>query len=91
MVIADAEGQERELEGVRNVGQKTFFRRDKQWRDSSVTPEQQARAIRVVQFTPEYFELAASHGGQLAKYVTFEEPVLLNLDGKTYQIDPPKD
>ena len=57
--VADTDGNERELESVRNVGQKTFFRRDKQWRDSSVTPEQQSKAIRVTQFSPEYFELAS--------------------------------
>jgi hypothetical protein len=41
-----------------------------------------------VQFSPEYFELAASHGGTLAKYLAFDEPILVNLGAKTYQIDP---
>lgn len=79
-----------EQNGVRNVGQKTFFRRNNQWRDASVTTEQEKKAIRVTQFSPEYFELASRHGGKLAKYVAFEEPVLVNLDDQTYQIDPPK-
>jgi len=41
-----------------------------------------------VQFSPEYFDLAASHGGTLAKYLAFDEPILVNLGDKTYQIDP---
>lgn len=74
---------------VRNIGQKTFFLRKGQWRDSTVTPQQEKKAIRIVQFSREYFDLAAEHGGTLAKYLAFQEPVLLNLGEKTYQIDPP--
>jgi hypothetical protein len=76
---------------VRNIGQKTFFRRDNRWKDSTITPEQEQQATRVRQFSREYFDLAAAHGGELSKYLAFREPVLLNLDGKIYQIDPPLD
>lgn len=84
----NAEGEVEVLDSVRNVGQKTFFRKEQRWQDSTVTPEQAKHAIRVVQFSTEYFDLAASHGGTLAKYLAFDEPVLVNLGDKTYQIDP---
>ncbi len=77
-------------ETIRNVGQKTFFLRDGRWRDSSVTEEQEKQLVKIVQFSSAYFDLAAKQGGKLAKYLAFQEPVLINLDGKTYQIDPPK-
>ena len=73
---------------VKNVGQKAFFRKNNQWRDSTVTEEQEKHAIRVKQFSNEYFDLAVKHGGTLAKYIAFNEPVLVNLEGRTYQIDP---
>jgi len=60
------------LDTVRNVGQKTYFRKDQRWQDSTVTPEQAKNAIRVVQFSKEYFDLAAAHGGMLAKYIAFD-------------------
>jgi len=88
VVTLDAEGEVQVLESVRNVGQKSFYYKEKVWQDSTVTPEQAKHAVRVVQFSPEYFELAASHGGTLAKYLAFDEPVLVNLGTKTYQIDP---
>jgi Ca-activated chloride channel family protein len=91
VTFEDAEGKPQIVEGVRNLGQKTFFRRDNRWKDSTVTPEQEKQAIRIVQFSPEYFDLAATRGGQMSKYLAFNEPVLLNLDGKIYQIDPPQD
>jgi len=73
---------------VQTRGRKTFFQKNNQWQDATVTAEQTAQAIRIVQFSQEYFDLAAAHGGVLAKYIAFEEPVLVNLEGKTYQIVP---
>jgi Ca-activated chloride channel family protein len=73
---------------VKQVDQKIFFKKDQVWRDSSVTAEQASHAIHVVQFSREYFDLAASHGGVMAQYLALDEPVLVNLGAQTYQIDP---
>ena len=85
----DAEGNAQVATSVQNIGQKTFYFREKQWRDASVTPEQEKKAHRVKQFSPEYFELATKHGPHLSKYLAFTEPLLVNLGDVTYQIDPP--
>ncbi|MGE5192203.1 MAG: hypothetical protein ACM3U2_06830, partial [Deltaproteobacteria bacterium] len=66
----------------------TYFYKDQRWQDSTVTPDQAKNAKRIVQFSREYFDLAAAHGGTLAKYIAFDEPVLVNLGAVTYQIDP---
>lgn len=73
---------------VVQVGQKSFFRKKGIWQDSSVKEEDEKKATRIVQFSKEYFDLAASHGGKLAKYLVFDEPVVMNLEGKTYRIVP---
>lgn len=90
-VAADASKEARKkLEAesnLRQVGQKSFFRKNNQWQDSTVTDEQAKKAIRVRQFSREYFDLAAKHAA-LAKYIAFDEPVLVNLGDTTYQIDP---
>ncbi len=86
--VLDTSGEVQSLDSVRQYGQKTFFRKKDLWQDSTVTTEQQQKAIRVKQFSREYFDLASSHSGTLAKYLVFEEPVLVNLGDKTYQIDP---
>jgi len=70
------------------VGQKAFFKKDRGWQDSTVTAEQAKNAIKVTQFSKEYFDLAASHGGTMAQYMAFTEPVLVNLGGLTYRIEP---
>lgn len=88
-IVHDAEGNVSVAEQVRNVGQKTFYFKEKRWQDADVTAEQARQARRVTQFSAEYFELANAHGGQLAKYLAFDEPLLVNLAGETYQIDPP--
>ncbi|MCY2968420.1 MAG: VIT domain-containing protein [Planctomycetota bacterium] len=90
-VVQDAEGQISVARQVQNVGQKTFFFKENRWNDSTVTPEQAKTAQRVTQFSQEYFDLASANGGQLAKYLAFEEPLLVNLNGTIYQIDPPQE
>jgi Ca-activated chloride channel family protein len=73
---------------MQQIGQKVFFKKHQVWQDSSVTAEQAAHAIHVVQFSQQYFDLAASHGGVMAQYLAVDEPVLVNLGSQTYQIDP---
>lgn len=87
-VYEDANGDLKAALTVRTLGQKTFFHKNNVWRDSTVTDEQVRKAIRIKQFSREYFDLAVKHGRQLAQYLVFREPVLLNFDGQTYQIDP---
>jgi Ca-activated chloride channel family protein len=87
-VTQNAAGDLEVLDDVRNIGQKTFYYKEQRWQDSTVTAEQIKNAKRVTQFSAAYFELAASHGGTLAKYLAFDEPILVNLGTTTYQIDP---
>jgi Ca-activated chloride channel family protein len=75
-------------QSVRNIGNRTFFRRNNQWVDSQLTKDQQTQAKRVKQFSDEYFELAKAHGRQLSQYLVFDEPVLLNVDNQAYLIEP---
>jgi hypothetical protein len=75
---------------MQQVGQKVFFKKQKMWQDSAVTAEQAQHAIHVVQFSQQYFDLAASHGGVMAQYLALDEPVLVNLGSQTYRIDPEK-
>jgi Ca-activated chloride channel family protein len=73
---------------VRNIGNRTFYQRAGQWIDSLVTEDQEANAIRIKQFSDEYFALARLHGKTLAQYLVFDEPVLLNIEDQAYLIEP---
>lgn len=88
-VYRDADGELQAAANVRNLGQKTFYRRNNLWQDSTVTDEQLKKAKRMKQFSREYFDLAEKHGQRLSKYLAFNEPVVLNFEGEIYQIDPP--
>lgn len=89
VVLHDVEGRASVAETVRKVGGKTFFRRGDTWIDSTVTAEQEKSARRVEQFSDAYFDLARRQGHEQNQYLTFEEPVVVNLDGVTYRIDRP--
>ena len=88
-VARDAEGRDRAVETVRNVGRKTFYLRDGVWIDAEVKAEQIPQARRVVQFTAEYFALAAGQAQEDNQYLTFRRPVVILLDDQVYRIDPP--
>ncbi len=75
-------------ESVRNVGNRTFFRRSGRWVDSRITQSQEAGAQRIKQFSNEYFRLAETYGRRLSQYMVFDEPVLLLLDNQVYLIEP---
>jgi Ca-activated chloride channel homolog len=72
-------------QNVRNVGQKTFYRKTTNWVDSSANAEQEAKPIKIERFSKEYFELIDKHGKEVAKYLAFDEPVILVLGGTAYQ------
>jgi len=76
---------------LRNIGGKSFYRRQGQWIDAAVDDEQQRTAIAIVQFSDEYFALAAKHGGKLSQYLVFDEPVIVELHGQAYRVDPPSE
>lgn len=90
VVAEDAEGNALVVGSVRRVGGKTFFRKGERWVDASVTPELDARAITIEQFSDAYFDLARKQDAERNQYLTFEEPVTVNLDGQVYHIDRPR-
>jgi Ca-activated chloride channel homolog len=79
-----------ETESLRNIGAKSFYRRDNRWVDSTLTEAQEKNAQHIKQFSDEYFKLAEQHGRKLSQYLAFDEPVFLNLDGQAYLIEPPE-
>jgi Ca-activated chloride channel family protein len=81
----DADDKEVIVESVKYVGAKTFYRRGGQWVDSIVKPEAEKAPIKVERFSPQYFELVDRHGRNLTQYLSNDEPVIVELEGKTYQ------
>lgn len=75
-------------QSVRNIGNKAFYRRGRRWVDAAVTDEQERQARRVAQFSDEYFRLAKRHGHQFSQYLVFDEPLLVELDGEAYLVEP---
>jgi Ca-activated chloride channel homolog len=71
-------------QNVRNVGRKVFYRRGGNWVDSAVTADQEKKPIKIERFSKEYFDLIDKFGHDVAKYLTFDEPVVIELDGNAY-------
>jgi hypothetical protein len=77
------------IEGkVRQIGSKTFYWKNQRWVDSSVTPDEDAKATVVTQLTDAYFQLARTQKAEYNQYLSQTEPVTVKLDGKVYHVDP---
>lgn len=79
------------VHSLRNVGNKSFYFRSNQWVDSTLNDEQIKNARRVKQFSDDYFKLAEQNGRKLSQYLAFDEPVLVNLEGESWLIEPSGD
>jgi Ca-activated chloride channel family protein len=77
--------REKVVQNVRYVGSKSFFRRGDRWVDSSVNEKNEKNVKKIKRFSDEYFELVDKHGKDVAKYLAFDEPVMLVLDGQVYE------
>jgi Ca-activated chloride channel family protein len=73
---------------VRNIGNRAFYQRSGQWIDSTLKEKQLEKPTRVKQFSDEYFALVRRHGRALSQYLVFDEPVLVNLNGQAYLVEP---
>ena len=73
---------------LRQVGSKTFYFKENRWIDSTVMPEEDAKAKLIRQFSDDFFNLARSQSAELNQYLTFTEPVTIKLAGTVYRIDP---
>ncbi len=88
-LLAATEKDARKAEpAVRRIGSKTFYFKDQRWLDAEVTPEEDAKAKVVRQFSDAFFALARSQGPEWNQYLTFDEPVTVKLDSTVYRIEP---
>ncbi len=90
VMFKDSAGKDVLATNVRTVGRKTFFLKSDRWIDSSVKEEDEAKAKTIEQFSGDFFKLADTLSADDNQYLTFDEPVTVNLDGKVYRIEKPK-
>jgi Ca-activated chloride channel homolog len=81
--VADEEGA-KITENVRSIGRKVFYRRNGNWVDSAVPADQEKKPIKIERYSKEYFDLIDKFGRDVAKYLTFDDPVVIELEGKAY-------
>lgn len=73
-------------QNVKNVGSKTFYKKENQWVDGAVTPENSRNVIRIKQNSDEYFKIAKGQSAEFNQYISFGENVVFHINGQTYEI-----
>jgi len=72
---------------LRQVGTKTFFRKGDRWVESTLKPEDEAKARVIRQFSDDYFALARGQTTELNQYLTFDETVTVRIGSEIYRIE----
>ncbi len=85
-VAMDYEAKETVVNTVQNLGLKTFYQKKGRWNDSTVTPDQEKRAVRLVQYSDEYFDVVRQLPATQNQYFAMDGELLVNIDGRTYLI-----
>ena len=85
-VAYDAEGRARSVETVQKVGNRAFYRRGDLWIDAGLLDTEPSDAHVIDQFSDAYFDLARQLPPESAVYLTFDEDVLVELDGEAILI-----
>ncbi|MFW6059114.1 MAG: VIT domain-containing protein [Phycisphaeraceae bacterium] len=84
-------GEPRRARQMQQVADKTFIRRDGVWVDTAVREVDIDEAPVVRQFSDEYFELARNQSATWNRYLTMDEPVVVQLGAQVYRILPPEE
>jgi Ca-activated chloride channel family protein len=72
---------------IKNLGNKTFYFRNNQWVEASITETDAKNAISITQFSDDYFNLSKQQEASSNQYLTLKEPVVVKLNGKVYRIE----
>jgi len=70
---------------IRQIGGKTFFQRGEKLVDSSVTEGEEKSSQKIERYSQAYFDLAEKLGKRISQYLAIEEPIVIKLDGTTYE------
>jgi hypothetical protein len=82
----DARSDEvREAQNIRQIGSKTFFQRGERLVDSTVTEAEEKAAKKIERYSDDYFALADRYGREIAPYLALDDPVVVKIDGTTYE------
>ena len=83
---ADAEGREIVVDSVRNIGRKTFYRRQGIWVDREIGEGEDVEEV--VMLSPRFFDLIRGQKAAENAWLAFDEPVLVRLGGRNVRVVP---
>jgi hypothetical protein len=78
---------ERAGQRIRNIGDRTFYQKGKQWIDSRYKPDEKLPRIQIAPYSDAYFELVRRQP-KLRQYLSLGEEIILRLQKAVLQITP---
>ncbi|MFC1733707.1 VIT domain-containing protein, partial [candidate division KSB1 bacterium] len=85
-IAYDLKGKSEEIISVRNIGTKTFYWKNNNWIESTLTKKEINEAAKIKQFSNEYFELTKGQTADMNQCLSIEENLLVRVNGRVYNI-----
>lgn len=86
VVSVDMYGNEKKVETVKKVANKTFYYKNKTWLDESVTDDKSTAEVTIKKFSKEYFELSNENSNEISQYLSIQGDVKFIFNNKVYNI-----
>jgi len=85
-IAYDIEGKATEINTVKNIGPRTFYWKNNNWTESTLSNNDIDEAVVIKQFSESYFELAKGQTADINQCLSIEENVLVRVNGRVYNI-----
>jgi len=82
----DAEGEIQVVSTIKQIGTKTFYKRDEKWVEGTLSEEEIKNAVKLKKFSDEYFSVARGQNAEFNQYLSEKDQIMVKIDGKVFEI-----
>ncbi len=91
VVSKDYDGNEKKVETIKKVANKTFYYKNQTWLDESLTNSNDStkvneNVVTIKRYSKEYFELAQKNNNEVNQYLSLNGNVRFNVNNVTYEV-----
>lgn len=82
----DEDGEIQVVNTIKQIGTKTFFKREGKWIDGSLSEDETKNAIKITKFSDEYFDVAKGQSAEFNQYLSEKDEIVVKIEDKVYLI-----
>lgn len=81
----DADGTVKIVSTIKQIGTKTFYKKEGVWVDGSLSDEELKQAVEIVRFSDDYFQIANGQSAYFNQYLTVNDEIVVKIKDSVYR------